>query len=139
MVGGSLGGVVAMGILTTVVLLLVCFQRSRTKSGPRAKNNHLVNSRDYPDSPTSPNTADTDTHDSTGLSAYNEVYDTSIAVAGNIAYNSHMTLNVAYRATVGHSVPHHTTNDISGSYVIDQLEYEDRPHDMEYDYIQVLQ
>lgn len=141
-VGGSLGGVVAVAILIAVVLLLVCFQRSRTKSGLRAENNHLVNSRGYPNSPTSPNTADLDTHSVLGtasLSTYNEVYDTSIPVAANVAYNSHMTRNVAYRAIVGHSVPQETTADSSGSYVIDQLEYEESPQDVTYDYIQVLQ
>ena len=131
-IGSLLGGVVAMAILTAVVLLLVCFQRSQTKSGLRAENNHLVNNRGYPNSPTSPTRADTRV--STSLSAYD---DTSIPVAGNIAYNSHMTRNVAYRAMVGH--PQHTTADHSGSYVIDQLDYEETSQDTAYDYVQVLQ
>lgn len=127
-----------MAILVAVILLLVWFQRSRTKSG------HLANGRSYPiNSSAGPNTADADSPglDTASLpSSYNEAYDT-IPTAGNIAYNSHMTCNVAYRTTVGHSVPQQTTANNSGSYVIDHLEYEETEvtQDMMYDYIPVSQ
>ena len=144
-VGGSLGGVVAIATLTAV---LVWLRRSRAKSANRSvysyrqrgENHQLFNGRCYPNVPTSPNAADAANDTTSSLSIYNGAYDRSIPTTGNVAYACPMTTNVAYGARGDdHSVPQYTTTLDSGSYVVNQLVYEEteeEPQDMYmYDYI----